>query len=156
MSMRKFGSAAKAAEKRAERDESDYLEYDILDQPTRFYYPGSAAMVHMSMMQTAIDSQGSDVSRGVAATIPFIQFITSLCDDSAAARIRRLLATEGSGFDIKDLMEVYDALIEDWSNETPTKPASDSSGTRASTGKRSTANSRRVASTRSTSASTGS
>lgn len=156
MTMRKFGSAAKAAEKRAERDQSDYLEYEILGQPTKFYYPGSAAMVHMAMMQTAVDNQGTDVARGVAATIPFIQFITSLCEDAPAARIRRLLATEGSGFDIKDLMEVYDALLDDWSNGTPTKPASDSSGTRASTGKRSTASSRRAASTRSTSASTGS
>jgi hypothetical protein len=156
MSARKFGNAAKAAERRAERDTSDFLEYEVLDQGTKFYNPGTAALVHMSMMQAAIDGGGNDIQRGMTAVVPFIQFITSLTDDADAARIRRLLATENSGFDIMDAMELFDALLEDWSTGTPTKPASDSSGTRATTGKRSTANSRRVASTRLTSPSTAS
>lgn len=156
MSTRKFGNAAKAAAQRAERNASDYLEYDVLDQPVKFYNPGTAALVHMAMMQTALDSGGSQISRGMAAVVPFIQFVTSLVDDADAAMMRRHLSTENSGFDIMDLMELFDALMDDWSNETPTKPASDSSSTRATTGKRSTASSRRVGSTRSTSASTGS
>jgi hypothetical protein len=151
MSARKFGSAAKAAAARAERDEGDYLEYEVLDKMTKFYNPGTAALVHMSMMQAALDGGGSEMKRGITAVVPFIQFVTSLVDEDDAARMRRLLATEGSGFDIMDMMEVFDALMEDWSHETPTLPASDSSGTRATTGKRSTATSRRAGSTRSTS-----
>lgn len=156
MSMRKFGNAAKAAARQQERNASDFVEYGVLDQPTKFYNPGTAALVHMSLMQAAVDSGGSDVQRGMAAVVPFIQFVTSLVDDVDAARMRRLLATENSGFDIMDLMELFDALLEDWSQETPTKPASASSASRATTGKRSTATSRRVGSTRSTSPSTAS
>jgi hypothetical protein len=156
MSVRKFGNAAKAAARRTERDTSEFIEYEVLDQKTKFYHPGTAALVHMSMMQAAVDGGGNDIQRGMSAVVPFIQFVTSLVDDSDAARIRRLLATENSGFDIMDLMDVFDALLEDWSQETPTKPASGSSGSRATTGKRSTANSRRVGSTRSVSPSTGS
>lgn len=152
MSARKFGSAAKAAAARAERDESDYIEYEILGKMTKFYNPGTAALVHMSMMQAAIDGPGgTEMQRGISAVVPFIQFVTGLVDDVEAARMRRLLSTDGSGFDIMDLMDVFDALLEDWSNETPTPPASASSATRATTGKRSTATSRRAGSTRSTS-----
>lgn len=156
MTVRKFGNAAKAAARRAERDTSDFIEYEVLDQKTKFYNPGTAALVHMSMMQAAVDSGGNDIQRGMSAVVPFIQFVTSLVDDGDAARIRRLLATENSGFDIMDMMEVFDALLEDWSQETPTRPASASSGSRATTGKRSTATSRRAGSTRSTSPSTAS
>lgn len=151
MSTRKFGNAAKAASARAKRNEDDYIEYEILDQMTKFYNPGTAALVHMSMMQSALDQPGNDIQRGVTALVPFIQFVTSLVEDSDAARMRRLLSTDNSGFDIMDLMEVFDALLDDWSQETPTTPASASSATRATTGKRSTATSRRAGSTRSTS-----
>lgn len=152
MSVRKFGNAAKAAARRAERDEGDFIEYEVLDQMTKFYNPGTAALVHMSMMQAAVDAPGgTEIQRGMTAVVPFIQFVTSLVSDADAARMRRLLATEDSGFDIMDLMELFDALLEDWSQETPTTPASGSSPTRATTGKRSTATSRRAGSTRSTS-----
>lgn len=156
MSIRRFGDAAKAAERRAERDASDYLEYQVLDQKVKFFNPGTAALVHISMMQTAVDSDGNNIQRGMAAVVPFIQFVTSLVEDRDAAYIRRLLSTENSGFDIMDMMELFDALLEDWATGTPTTPASGSSPTRATTGKRSTATSRRAGSTRSTSASTGS
>lgn len=154
MSVRKFGSAAKAAAQKVERNESDYLEYEVLDQKTKFYNPGTAALVHMSMMQAALDTGGNDLQRGMTALVPFIRFVTSLVDDGDQARMMRLLSTENSGFDVMDLMELFDALLEDWSNETPTKPASASSPTRATTGKSSTATSRRAGSTRSTSRST--
>jgi hypothetical protein len=157
MSTRKFGNAAKAAARRAERDEGNFVEYEVLGEMTKFYYPGTAALVHMSMMQAAADAPGgTELQRGLTAVVPFIQFVTSLVSDEDAARMRRLLATENSGFDIMDMMEVFDALLEDWSQETPTMPASGSSGTRAATGKRSTATSRRAGSTRSSSPSTAS
>lgn len=154
MTMRQFGSAAKAAEAKSERDPNNFVEYKIVDRPVKFYHPGSAGLVHLSMAQAAVQGPGDDMARGIAAVPPFIMFVTSLVDDADAAHIRRLLSTEGSGFDIMDLQELADALMDDWSNATPTKPASDSSDTRAGTGKRSTANSRRAASTRSTSPST--
>ena len=154
MSMRQFGSAAKAAEAKAKRDPNDFVEYKILNRPMKFYYPGSAGMVHMAEAQAAVQGPGDDFTRGMAAVVPFIQFVTSLVEPQDAAEIRRLLSTENSGFDIMDLQELTDALMEEWSNGTPTKPASVSSDSRATTGKRSTASSRRAASTRSTSAST--
>lgn len=152
--MREFGSAAKAAEKRQSRDETDYVEYKIAGTPTRFYRPGSAAMINITMMQAAIDSESSSTAQGMAAFPYAIQFITSMMDDEPARRMRRLLATEGSGFDAEDLFELWGALLDHWSNETPTKPAYDSSSMRGNTGGHSMANSRRAGSTRLTSHST--
>lgn len=146
MSMRNFGDAARAADQRKQRGDS-YIEWAILDRPIKFYEPDSAAFIKFAEAQVAANGDGSEMERSMASVVPFMEAITRLVDHDDAKYIMRQLSTPFSGFDIKDAMELWEALAQEWSGR-PTKPASDSSSSRENTGKRSTAGSRRASSIR--------
>lgn len=119
----------------------------ILDRNVTIYPPHAGAFIFLNNMLGLSDPLR--VASGL------IEFACSLMDDLDARYVGRLILDRSSGFDIYDMEELLTDLVEEW-GERPTKPASGSSASQATTGKRSTAASRRVGSTRSTSTSPGS
>ena len=137
---RKYGSKDKKA--RAEDSGLEPVTIEILDRSVTIYPPHAGAFIYLNNML------GINDPLRVASGL--IEFLCSLVEDLDARYIDRLILDHNSGFDVYDVEEILTDLIEDW-GERPTKPASGSSPSQATTGKRSTANSRRVGSTRSTS-----
>lgn len=146
--MKQFGSIAKAAAQKHERDEEDFLEYTLVDREVKFYYPGSGALAYVGLTQA---SAATDLELAGS----YINFVVSLVEPEDARYIKRILLDHASGFDIDDLTDLMDELMDQWSNH-PSKPGSGSAPTSAPTGRPSTAASRRAGSTRSTSRSTAS
>lgn len=146
--MKQFGSIAKAAAQKHRRDEEDFLEYRIVEREVKFYYPGSGALAYIGLVEASAEND-------LMLSGAYINFIISLVEDADARYIKRVLLDHASGFDIEDLTDLIEELLDQWSNH-PSKPVSDSSPTSAPTGRPSTATSRRVGSTRSTSRSTAS
>lgn len=140
--VRKYGSKDKKA--RAEETGLEPVPIQILDREVVIYPPHAGAFIYLNNML------GMNDPLRVASSL--IEFLCSLVEDLDARYIGRLILDHNSGFDIYDVEEILTDLIEEW-GERPTKPASGSSPTQVATGKRSTANSRRVTSTRSNSTS---
>lgn len=140
--MRKYGDKNKIGRAEEGTTNLEPVTVDILDREVVIHPPHSGAFIYLNNMLGV-----SDPLR-VAGSL--IEFLCSLVDDIDARYIGRLILDHKSGFDIYDVEELLTDLIEEW-GERPTKPASGSSPSQAPTGKRSTANSRRVGSTRSTS-----
>jgi hypothetical protein len=146
--MKRFGNAAKAAQKRQQgNDQMVPIKAGILDRDLTFTFPGSGAVAYLSMIAASADN---DMEAGAG----LLNFLISMVDEDGQRYIRKVILDPNSGFDLDDVPEVIEYLIEEWSGERPTTPASDSSVSQASTGTRSTAASRRAGSTRSTSRST--
>lgn len=135
-----YGSKGKKA--RAEDSGLAPVIVPILDRDVTIYPPHAGAFIYLNNML------GMNDPLRVASSL--IEFLCSLVEDLDARYIGRLILDHDSGFDVYDVEELLTDLIEEW-GERPTKPASDSSASQATTGKRSTANSRRVGSTRQTS-----
>lgn len=140
--VRKYGSKDKKA--RAVDTGLEPVTIEILDREVTIYPPHSGAFIYLNNML------GINDPLRVASGL--IEFMCSLMDDMDARYVGRLILDHDSGFDVFDVEEILTDLIEDW-GERPTKPASGSSPSQAPTGKRSTAASRRVVSTRQTSTS---
>lgn len=140
-----YGSKVKDA--RAVETDLEPVVVPILDRKVTIYPPHAGAFIYLNNMLGLSDPLR--VASGL------IEFACSLMDDMDARYVGRLILDRASGFDIYDMEELLTDLVEEW-GENPTKPASGSSPSQATTGKRSTANSRRVGSTRSTSTSPGS
>lgn len=140
-----YGGKAKDA--RAAESDLEPVVVPILDREVTIHPPHAGAFIYLNNMLGVADPLR------VAASM--IEFACSLMDDLDARYVGRLILDRNSGFDIYDMEELLTDLVEEW-GERPTKPASGSSPSQATTGKRSTANSRRVGSTRVTSPSTGS
>lgn len=137
----------KVKKPRAEESSLPPIPVPILDRTVTIHPPHPGAFIYLNNML------GVNEPLQVASSL--IEFICELMDDMDARYVGRLILNKNSGFDVYDVEEILTDLIEEW-GEYPTKPASGSSPSQATTGKRSTANSRRVASTRSTSRSTAS
>lgn len=145
--MKQFGDAAKAAAKRQERRENgESVTAAILDREITFDHPGPGQLAYLSMVAASADS---DLEAGAG----LLNFLVSMMSNEDARYLKKVILDMDSGFDIEDVVEVMEYLLEEWSAR-PTKPASDSSGSQVPTGRPSTAASRRAGSTRSTSRST--
>lgn len=143
--VRKYGSKDKKA--RAVDTGLEPVTIQILEREVVVYPPHAGAFIYLNNMLGLSDPLR--VASGL------IEFLCSLVDDIEARYIGRLILDHNSGFDVYDVEEILTDLVEDW-GERPTTPASGSSPSQATTGKRSTANSRRAGSTRQISPSTGS
>ena len=152
--MKQFGDVAKAkaaAERRKrietgqEADDTVYAERLLLERKTKFRYPGEGAMAYLSLIQASVSTE-------LEAAGGLINFTQSLMLPADAVYLGNLLLDHESGFDIYDLMDLVNDLAEEWSGN-PSRLASDSAPTPPPTGRRSTASSRRVVKTPSTSAS---
>lgn len=137
---RKYGGKKKAA--RAEVSDLPDVPIEILDRKVVVHPPHSGAFIYLNNLL------GVDNVLQVAGGL--IEFFCELLDDDDARWVGRKILDRNSGFDVYDVEEILSDLIEDW-GEHPTTPASGSSPSQEPTGKRSTANSRRAGSTRSTS-----
>lgn len=140
--MRKYGNKNKVGRAEEGTTNLEPVTVDILDRQVTIHPPHAGAFIFLNNML------GVNDPLRVASSL--IEFLCSLVDDLDARYIGRLILDHGSGFDVYDVEELLTDLIEEW-GERPTTPASGSSPSQATTGKRSTANSRRVTSTRSTS-----
>lgn len=143
--VRKYGSKDKKA--RAVDTGLEPVKIQILEREVTVFPPHAGAFIYLNNMLGLSDPLR--VASGL------IEFLCSLVEDIDARYIGRLILDHNSGFDVYDVEEILTDLVEDW-GERPTKPASGSSPSQATTGKRSTANSRRVGSTRQVSTSPGS
>lgn len=144
--MKQFGDVT-GTRKRQAPDVGLTTTHKIMDREVEFESPGAEQLAYL----------GSVLGVGNLLTTAgaLINFLASLIDDDDARYINSLLLDRKSGFDIYDVEDLLITLVEEWGGN-PTKPASDSSDTQVTTGKPSTASSRRVSKTPSTSASTGS
>lgn len=140
-----YGSKGKKA--RAVESGLEPIIVPIMERDVTIYPPHAGAFIYLNNML------GVNDPLRVASSM--IEFLCSLVEDLDARYIGRLILDHDSGFDVYDVEELLTDLVEEW-GDRPTKPASGSSPSQATTGKRSTANSRRVTSTRSTSTSPGS
>lgn len=143
--VRKYGSKDKIG--KAEESDLPTVEIEIFDRKIAVSPPHTGAFIYLNNIL------GLNDPLRVASSL--IEFLCSLLSDIDARYVGRLVLDKNSGFDVWDVEEILTDLVEEW-GENPTKPASGSSPSQATTGKRSTANSRRVGSTRTTSTPTGS
>lgn len=155
--MKQFGDVAKAkaaAERRKriaageEVDEAEYTERLLMERTIKFRYPGEGAMAYLGLLQASVSTE-------LEAAGGLINFTQSLMFPADAVYLGRLLLDHESGFDIYDLMDLVDDLAKEWSGN-PSRLGFGSAPTPPPTGRRSTASSRRVVRTPSTSGSTAS
>lgn len=148
--MRQFGDAARVAAL-TEEDQNDEpnIDFKLLDREVSLKYPGSGALAYLTATM-------STVSDNLSAVGIIINFIASCMDDEDARYLNQILLDSKSGFDVEDISEVAEYLLEEWSGGNPTSGSSGSSRPARTTGRSSTANSRRPASPRSGSRSGGS
>lgn len=145
--MKQFGDPSRKDMRR--NDEPDKpVEVQILDMPMVVHYPGTSQVAYLAtlMLGSEMEMAGGIINFAAGC----------LWTDEEKNYLKRVLLDHSSGFDIFDLVDVMQYCTEQWGDGRPTTAASGSSPTQPSTGKRSTANSRRVASTRSPSPSTAS
>lgn len=145
--MKQFGHAAGSRQKQDGDEPVEPITVPIVDRKITFTFPGSGQLASMGAALGLGD--GLRMAGGV------VNFFVSMIEDQGEKGYVGSLLLEPpskSRFDVYDVAEVIEYLISEW-GERPTPPASDSPRTQGSTGKSSTANSRRVKSTRSASAS---
>ena len=140
MSNREFIDEVMADVDRAP-EEDEVVLIDVAGKETAFHYPGSGQMAYMAMA-----SAGDRNNLTTAGMM--INFVISLMEDEDARRLRGMLLDRTTDYGMEDLLDVFDALMEQWSSR-PTQSSSDSSPSRQGTGRPSTANSRRAGSVRS-------
>jgi hypothetical protein len=144
MTLKQFGNAAKAST--AEPQEPP-LKANVLDRQVTFNSPGTGQIAYVASYMAGDD--GEIIQYG-----GMLNFLFSLLqDDDDRAYVKRSLRDQS--LTMEDVEEILIWIVEEWS-ERPTKRPSDFSDGQRTTGKSSTANSRRVASRRSTSGSTAS
>lgn len=127
------------------REDGSEITVQVVDREVTFKEPVDTQVMVLMSYYTG---EGEATAEKVGAAL---RFITNLMTDrSDAFWLVRLMERGDSRFQTKDLSELFNYLIEEW-GERPTQPASASQATQGSTGKRSTASSRRQGSTRKTS-----
>jgi hypothetical protein len=142
--MKQFGDK----NRKAAREEDHPITIKMLDREVTVHSPGAEQLAYLSAMllEDELDAAGG-----------LINFFAELLETDGDRRyLKKILLDHSSGFDVYDLADMAEYLVEEW-GKRPTTAASGSSPTQRTTGKSSTASSRRVrAKTPSTSASTGS
>lgn len=144
-----------AVEEHAAVDESpggadEPFEFTFSDDPDTplIIYPPTEGQIMLVM-----SLQGESMSQEAVSTVKSVIF--AMLDDPSRAYVKRRLISRDQPLAFTDLMKVFFKIIEAYSGR-PTESSPDSSASRATTGKSSTAPARRAASTRSPSRSTGS
>lgn len=143
--MKQFGHVAGNRRPQDDDEQVDPITVKIVDREITFSFPGTGQLASMGA------ALGLDGGLQMAGAV--INFFTSMIEDDMEKNYigQLLLAPPSrSQFDVFDMGDVIEHLIATW-GERPTEPASDSPRTQGSTGKPSTANSRRAKSTRSAS-----
>jgi hypothetical protein len=141
--MKQFGDK----NRKRDREDDHPIEVLMLDRKVVVHSPGAEqlAFLGMLMLGEELETAGG-----------LINFFAELLDTEEDRKyLKRILLDHSSGFDVYDLEEMAAYLIEEWGGN-PTNAASASAPSQRSTGKPSTANSRRVRSTPSASPSTAS
>lgn len=141
--MKQFGDKSR----KRDREDDRPVDVMILDRKVTVHSPGAAQLAYLGTLMLG------DELETAGGLINF--FAELLGTDEDRKHLKRILLDHDSGFDVYDLEDMAAYLIEEWGGN-PTNAASGSAPSQPSTGKRSTANSRRVTSTRSTSPSTAS
>jgi hypothetical protein len=139
--MKQFGDR----NRKRDRDDDNPIDVLILDRKVTVHTPGAAQLAFLATLML-----GEELEKA-GGLINFFAELMGTPDDRMF--LKRILLDHDSGFDVYDLEDLAAYLIEEWGGN-PTSAASASAPSQPSTGKRSTANSRRVASTRSPSPST--
>lgn len=141
--MRQFGDAARvAADTGVDENEEPNVDFLLLDREVSLHYPGSGALAYLTA--TMATSGGALEAVGTV-----INFVASCMEDDDARYLNRILLDSKSGFDVEDICDVVEYLVEEWSGGNPTRGSSGSSRPARTSGKSSTANSRPAASPRS-------
>ncbi len=143
--MKQFGRAAGERQKQDGDEEVEPVTVQIVERKITFHFPGTGQLAAMG----AALGLGDSLRMAGGVVNFFVSMIEKEQDKSYVGSLL-LEPPSKSRFDIFDVAEVIEHLIAEW-GDRPTPPASDSPRTQGSTGKSSTANSRRVKSTRSAS-----
>lgn len=141
--MRDFTRAAK---KRVDADEGpDIITIGSKDDPKEIgIYPPSPSQ--LAVLMGAIHGFGAS---GSEQTATLINYFYALLREEDKEVVRGCLLDRSYPFEVEDIMAIFEGMAEEWSGR-PTASSSASSGSRTSTGRKSTANTRKKASTRST------
>jgi hypothetical protein len=142
--MKQFGDRNRASG----RTEDHPITVMMLDREVTVHMPSTGQLAYLGTLLLADELEAAG---------GLINFFGGLLEsDEDRNHLKKILLDHNSGFDVFDLADMAEYLIEEW-GQRPTNAASGSSPSQPSTGKSSTANSRRVrAKTSSTSGSTGS
>lgn len=127
--MKQFVTAARQAAPTA-IDGAEPIEFDLDGEQFTAYPPTTGQMA------LVMEGQSShDIGRRIAAVI---NFMDSLLDTRGQSRFRQRLMDRDDPFELEQVQEIVDWLLEEWTGN-PTESPSGSSRSRRSTGRRSTA-----------------
>ncbi|TFG40365.1 MAG: hypothetical protein E4H44_00220 [Candidatus Aminicenantes bacterium] len=127
--MKAFSTAGRAPEPAMEG--AAPITFDIDGEEVTAYPPTSGQMA----MMIADQSEHRDVADSVAG---IIDFCDGILDDKGKALLRRRLLDRDDPFDMSNIQDILEYLIEEWSNH-PTQSSSVSSVSRSNGGRRSKA-----------------
>jgi len=155
MAKRMFGDATRAAKPRESSeapvpvDVQGNLNGEIVEREISMHEPSdNQASILAIIAAKGKRANGSDAAK-------FIDLVMRLMTPEDRDFLEDLLMEDGSGFELTDLMQMFEYAAEEWSSR-PTGRSNDSSKSPNKAGKSSTGASQRRASTRSTSTSAGS
>lgn len=112
-------------------EEAQPITFKIDDDEFTAYPPTEGQIAYM-MASQAQDREMADTIAGI------LDFFTGLLDAADAAKFRRRFLDRDDNLSFETMQDVIESLVEEWS-ERPTKPSSDSTTSRARTGRKSTA-----------------
>jgi hypothetical protein len=124
-------------------EEEELLPFKIQGDDTQLYAM-TPTEADIALVAGAMSQYAEDGEKAVA----ILDLFWSLMDPPTARHLRRRLRDRSDRFQLADVMNVLEWIVEERTGR-PTKPSSGSTASQPSTGARSTANSRRKASTRS-------
>ena len=148
--MREFNTAAWAKKQSEKQDETFGWDIEVPIDGRKVKFVGAST----SGISLVIAASQADTVQKVASVTNF--FFSLVAEQEDKDWLRSRLWDNNDPFGVGMIEEISLALIEEWSGERPTQPASGSSSSPETAGRRSTAKHRSGASTRSRSASTGS
>lgn len=155
MTKKMFGDATRTAKPRESSEEpvlvgvQGKLDGEVVERDVTMYEPSE----NQASILAIIAAKGKRANGGDAAR--FIDLVMRLVTPEDRDFLEELLMEDGSGFELADLMGMFEYAAEEWSSR-PTGRSNGSSKSPKKAGKSSTGASRRAVSTRSTSPSAGS
>jgi hypothetical protein len=131
--IRQFGTASKRGEDRGEDDLP--LDVYIAERKVTLHSPGSGQLAYLAASLSGFDSSLQQVGS-------LINFIANIMDDDDAKWFQRSLLDNDIDFEAEDVLDLCRYLIEEWSEDRPTKPSRASASSQRPTGQRSTEDTR--------------
>lgn len=128
--IRQFGTAAKRGEDRGEEDEP--IVVGLAGREVTLHSPGSGQLSYLAA--TLYSYEGTLEQLG-----GLINFIANLLEEEDARWFKKALLDNDIDFDGEDVLDLCYYIIEEWSQDRPTKPSSGSASPRRRTGASSTA-----------------